>query len=374
MTKEGKSKLKPKKAGAKKAAIQPLRVVYLVGAGATQSEVSFRGAKPVNVLMRDSGSLEGVATRILNRAGTDWKLATGEQSDIEKLISLLVGCGIDSFARKAEEMRQSYFDEIRFSLTEAKVIDDPKLATGLLELHCDEKLKKSVETLTGILTTNHDGLFQIASHKVYGKVNLGIPFKSSEFTCVVEDAVPPIIQLHGSFTWKFSVPIDVASLRKESIYSADTTWIPPAILKESKTYPFNKLSGIAYELLSKRCDVLRVIGASLTQNDWNVLALIFNAQRHRLSTGNDVFRIELIMSHKGGLEIKSNCSYLKEMFPIGALKEGNFEDFKLTPPPATPELSNKFAYWLKEKARYHRNQNQIGTLGRYMSQILGDTK
>src|SRR5713226_1593415 len=106
------------------------------------------------------------------------------------------------------------------------------------------------------------GLLQIASQQVHGSVDLGFPFSSGDFTPATSTDVPPILQLHGSFTWQFGVPPKAVRLRTHSRYPAETIWIPPSILKESRIYPFNKLVGLSYELLAKHCDVLRVVGSS----------------------------------------------------------------------------------------------------------------
>ena len=170
-----------------------------------------------------------------------------------------------------------------------------------------------------------------------------------------------MLQVHGSFTWQFGMPIQVTPLRKTSKYSPETVWIPPTILKESKNYPFNKLLGLAYELLTKRCDVLRVIGASLTQNDWNVLSLIFNAQRHREYVRGSAFRVELIMPHDVGEKIKRECAYIQELTPIGYLSEGQFAEYKETDNPIArdSDLANPFAYWLDQKVEYHERRSEL---------------
>jgi hypothetical protein len=275
---------------AKRKKPSPKRVVYLWGAGATHAEAQHLGAT-VSLLMRDTEHFgEGIAARILKRIGRRPTSAfgAGQSVDIEKLISLLTASGIDAHTELADKMRSNYFAELRARLTSAKAQNNPQLAIRLLQLHLDEKFREEVETLSGMITTNHDGLLQVAFQKVFEAVNLGFRFTSEDFTQTSSNLVPPILQLHGSFTWQFGTPIQVDRLRRNSKYQ-DTVWIPPTILKESKNYPFNKLSGLAYELLARHCDVLRVVGASLTQNDWNVLSLIFNAQRHRESTNRTAF-------------------------------------------------------------------------------------
>jgi hypothetical protein len=338
--------------------IVPKRIVYLWGAGATQGEAQNLGSK-ISLLMSESQFGEGIATRILRRAGKRVSAAYGASAsqalDIEKLISLLAVSGITEHAVLADELRTHYFDELCTSLSDALVIDNPALAMELLAMHNDRKFDREVESLSGILTTNHDGLLQIASQAIFGEVNLAVSFVSEDFAPpALGSSTPPIVQLHGSFTWEFGVPMRVSMLRATSKYSRNTVWIPPTTLKESKNYPFNRLMGLAYELLAEHCDVLRVVGASLTQNDWNILSLIFNAQRHREYTKGNPFRIELIMPQPIGERIVKECGYLRLLTPIGFLSEGQFADFKDKELDTDSDLVNPFAYWLRQKREFHR--------------------
>ncbi len=358
----------------------PKRVVYLWGAGATQAEAQYLGAA-ISLLMRDNKQFgEGIASRILRRMGDDLSSSfyPGHDVDIEKLISLFSASGINKHSRWANRMRSTYFSELCASLSKANVLDIPRLAIELFQMHNDQNFKEEVETLSGIITTNHDGLLQIASQTVFGKLNLGFKFCSHVFTVGNSNSVPAILQLHGSLTWRFGVPIKVAKLHEDSRI-INPVWIPPTILKESKTYPFNKLTGLAYELLAKRCDLLRVVGASLTQNDWNVLSMIFNAQRHREYARGSAFPIELIMPHNDGEMIKYGCSYLKNMMSIGYLTDGRFSEYEerfdqQEEIPADSDLANPFAYWLREKKSYHRIHNgpDAFDVGREVDEPLGE--
>lgn len=356
---------------------RPKHVVYLIGAGATQAEVNYLGANPVNLLMRDSAELggEGLSTAILRKLGAAGFpfMSTDKGIDIEKLISLLESGGVNSQTRLAERMRKLYFQEICNRLVKSKVIRRPTLAIGLLEMHLNQAFRTEVEELTAVLTTNHDGLLQLASQKVYGAVNVGFPFVSNELNPVEGRGIPPILQLHGSFSWIFGLPLRIAPLRRDSKYSSRTVWIPPTVSKELKNYPFNKIGGIAYEILAKRCDVLRIIGSSLTQNDWNILALIFNAQRHRELARGTSFVIQFIMSKDSGEQIQANCSYLKNTFPINHLSEGDFKGYE-TDLPIDSEMRNAFAYWMKEKLNYHLRRREFGNepLTKSMAQIAGE--
>lgn len=351
-------------------------VVYLIGAGATQSEVSYRGAAIVNLLMKDNALGEGVSTAVLKKVKESKLLGTSSGADVEKLISLLSGAGVARLHHIANKMRRHYFGEIVDRLVSSKIIDDPLLATALTELHANAVFDKKVEHLAGILTTNHDGLFQIAAHKVYGHLNLGMPFESDDFVFSDSQDTPPLLQLHGSFAWQFGVPTRITKLKPGVVYSNDTTWIPPTITKEARSYPFNKLIARAYELLAKHCDVLRIVGASLTQNDWNILSLIFNAQKHRECRRGAPFRIELVMPHNRGLAVQEECSFLKNLVPIGFLTEGSFSDYsdyKDDPTKLSSDQQNPFSYWLKEKIRHHHIRNDFdGTpLGASAVQVAG---
>lgn len=356
---------------------KPKQVVYLFGAGATQAETDYLGAQPVNLLMRDSEKAgEGISTAILKKMQSDHSSHRERAGDvdIEKLMSLLAASGVRSLISRAEKMRRLYYDEIETRIVASKILDRPSLAIALLEMHRANSFAREVESLSGIITTNHDGLLHTASQEVFQGLNLGFPFNSSDFTAVTADAAPPIVELHGSLAWRFGIPLTVRRLGQRDNRRTDVVWIPPTILKESATYPFNKLMGIAYELLAKHCDVLRIVGASLSQNDWNILSLIFNAQRHRelrLGTG---FRIELIMSQKGGETIRTNCSFLQNLTPIGHLSEGRFSEYTQETAAQEPEMANAFAYWLKEKLRFHHRRNEFKQLrlDGAMAAVAGD--
>ncbi len=352
------------------------QIVYLIGAGATQAEADYIGARPINLLMKANDIGEGVSTRILRNLDTKWRQFLGQDHsvDIEKLISLLTASGSHRLGRLAESMRKHYFSEILKSLVDSRVIDQPTLAIGLFKLHSDTKFSSETETLSGVLTTNHDGLFQVASQRVFGSVNLGFPFVSDVFTAATSETVPPILQLHGSFTWKLSVPIKVNQLKAGEKYAPETVWIPPTVLKESKNYPFNKMMGIAYELLAKRCDVLRVIGSSLTPNDWNVLSLIFNAQRHRELYKGSAFRVELILPPSYGDSVQKECTYLKNVIPVKFLTEGRLAEYKEEESTFDVEMRNVFAFWLKEKIQHHANREELtGTaMDPVLAEIVGE--
>lgn len=372
-------KPRPRRPRTAKAKPEPTKVVYLFGAGATQAEVSYDGPGNVSLLMGDTNDFpNGIATAVLDRLGPKGESFKADKNpDIEKLISLLTASGVDDHLSTAEEMRQYYFEEICTRLVNAITVERPTLAIALLEMHRNETFQSEVESLSGIITTNHDGLLQAAFMNAFGAVDLGFPFASStDIFSSNGKPIPPLLELHGSFTWSFGLPLKITLLSKSSSYSRDASWIPPTVLKESKHYPFNKLTALAYELLTKHCDVLRVIGSSLTQNDWNILSLIFNAQRHNMFLGSEPFPIEMIMPYRDGLAIAKNSTYLKNILPIRSLKDGDFspyEEWKEENPPIGDDLSNPFYYWLKQKINSHQSKKNFGTkpIGAKMSKVAG---
>ena len=220
----------------------PTRIVYLWGAGATQAEITYSSTTPLNLLMGDNDSLgPGVASRILEalpaKESNPFRVTGGP--DIEKLISLLGASNIRSLEKLADNIRQQYFSEIQKSLIATGVIKTQELADGLLALHSHAEFRK-VEHLSGIISTNHDGLLQSAAQSSYGSLNLGVPFQSDDLKIDTSEDAPPILYLHGSFTWKPGIPISVARLTRQTQYERDGLWIPPSILKDSKSYPYNK--------------------------------------------------------------------------------------------------------------------------------------
>jgi len=337
------------------------RVAYIIGAGATQAEVSYIG-KMINLLMKDKEALgPGISTAVLS-AATDRRKRIGklldsqENTDIEKLITLLAATGAKTNIQDAETLRECYYLEVTDRLKRADVMYSPKLAIGLLQMHKNSKFS-GIENLLGIISLNHDNLFQEASQSVFQGINLGFEFASDDF--IYQPGLPIIIQLHGSFSWTRKIPIFVDKLTSDHKYDREMTWIPPSILKETKDYPFNKLTGLGYELLLK-CDILRIIGCSLSQNDWNLISLIFDAQNAQFSVSRTCFKIELIME----IDDTKELSLFKNVNPIDKLTDGDFSDYgqPFASRPHPSALDNAFEFWLKTKINYHVKQGQLAVV------------
>jgi hypothetical protein len=138
-------------------------------------------------------------------------------------------------------------------------------------------------------------------------------------------------------------------------------WIPPGIEKDKDAYPFNILWGKAFEMLD--CDVLRIVGCKLKQNDWGLLSLIFNTQ---LET-DQTYEIQLIDFHREGELIRQRNGFLRNVKILGELE--NCQDL-VDPPP-----SNPFESWLRLKLASLREKGvRIDELGLdHINALLGAT-
>jgi hypothetical protein len=347
--------------------------VYLGGAGATQAEVDWAPPPEPTHLLMTGGAVEGLGARIIGRLTTGERPAPGDVStDIEKLISLLAASLSKKHNELAETLRGYYMEELRSGILRTRLEEEQGLAEGLLELHKEDSMQ-AVEQLSGIITTNHDGLLQWAMDRVHGGVDIGIDFVSDDLRKSAGSA-PLLLQLHGSFTWSFGAPLRIHQLSRGSVDQSRTVWIPPTTAKESKVFPFNLLAGRAYDLLARHCDVLRVVGSSLSQNDWNLLSILYHAQRHRAEATGRTFAIQLIVGRQACERILESCSFLDNLVPIGFLTEGSFDVFKEPPPEATSnEPQNPLAYWLTEKIDHHSRAAHLGKSGLppHLSRLAG---
>jgi len=205
-------------------------------------------------------------------------------------------------------------------------------------------------------------LLDRAFNEVCKGINYGIKFSCEKGNYTIGEEIAPLIKMHGSFNWKrgaHSIVID--ELQAQAAEQSEMVWIPPSVEKEFDSYPYNLLWGNAFELLN--CDVLRIVGCNLSQNDWGLISLLFNSQ---LKRGAD-YRIELIRSQKGGLETKKNHGYLKNVGVLGDLE--NCEDFD---DPENPP-ANVYYSWLRAKLGVHSGKGiQFEDLGLpHINQIRG---
>ena len=219
---------------------------------------------------------------------------------------------IEKYLDAANKLEGLFCEVIEDNLQVDEKPIDPVLAEALLQLHEVEEVKKE-ESLEGVITVNYDNLVDRAFQEVLSGVNYGINCKcaSKEYNLIL--SAPPLIKLHGSFNWRSEssrtlIDEQQAENRKEML------WIPPGIEKERVRYPFNILWGKAFETLLD-CDLLRIVGCSLSKNDWGLISLLFQTQR-RIGSN---YEIELVNHHKGGLRIREENGFLSNVKVLGEL-------------------------------------------------------
>ncbi len=155
------------------------------------------------------------------------------------------------------------------------------------------------------------------------------------------------MKLHGGFDLKYRN-------KKLSI-------INPGINKNYLELPYNFIWGRALELLIE-CDILRVIGCSLSQNDVGLVDLLFKAHLIR----NQPLRIQLIDFDPPNNRIKENYGFLPKIETASDIEEGLISD----PAIEKPDIGNPFKIWLKAKIEETFNDNEIKKT-RYLKRVLG---
>ena len=332
------------------------KVVYLFGSGATQAVV-----KAINP---DLGLLtidiqEEIETNYSSRGinNTIWNELITKGNDVEHLISVLES----QHNYSASEKLRKYYRDAIVNLSE-KIPTNPlpdNLYSILIDLHHIDGLD---EELLSFITLNYEDILErtISSHFDYSidyiieTINKK-PKKSSTIK---------VFKLHGSFNWSNSRPISVRKMT--ALKSKDTLWIPPGVEKRKENYPFNLLWGKAIEDLLN-CDMLRIVGCSLSRNDWGLIPVLYTVQRFN-ENGRGI-EIEIIDYPDTTKTIKSTYKYLRtkgllEIPDILAFYKNQFH-------PTSPEsliLSeiekkfsdkdkiNPFQEWLDAKADYLINQ------------------
>lgn len=250
------------------------RIVYLFGAGATIAEAQFAG------IDKDL-SLKSTSEMVIERAKSQSEtkdllenISKDDIIDIERYISLLEDMRIQKYVDLAAKLRSMFCECIKSNLCLGGTQITPKLTMALFQMHGIGEVKK-VEELKGAITLNYDSLLDHAFNEVFGSINYGISCKCVCKTYRISQEGSPLIKLHGSFNWRRGFP-NIIIDESYSCTQEEMMWIPPGIEKEREGYPFSLLWGNAYELLD--CDVLRIIGCSLSQNDWGLTSLLFKAR------------------------------------------------------------------------------------------------
>lgn len=334
------------------------KVAYLFGAGASEGALIYSGAYR-SILMKNLGldiaktiEDESILAPIKN------DLVSG--ADIEQLITLHEAAGTRQHSDIAKELKSLFRIELQNRIGELGESFFPQLIAALIDMHSIGGLG---EELVLILTTNYEDLIEKVIQSMNGGINYSVSaiFKDDSY-CLKEQCVP-VLKLHGSFNWKNEYPIVIQdNIEKDE----DTIWIPPGVVKRRDLYPFNIIWGKAKELLE--VDLLRIIGSSLSRNDWELISLIYSTQRLR-TDGKPPYSIELIDYYDVADDIQKRYPYLnmKTMWEldevqkhitdihlpgfieVGTAPEERIEKIAEEYYSSEESKENIFVFWLKAK-------------------------
>ena len=302
------------------------RILYLLGAGASHAEVM----NTTNDITADKYGIliSHVSKRVMERAFSTKKLWSKKplntivsrkgDFNIELLISLLETNRIKETVIK--ELKGFVEDDIKKILSKNRR-SKFFLHKSLFELH--KKIEER-EYLLGLVTLNYDSVADEAYVQIFGQYPNY--FRKYE----TDDAGKPLLKLHGSFDWE--IPIMPIGMNKNYLFP-----------------PYNFIWSKAYDLLT-RCDVLRIIGCSLNQNDLGLVDLLFKAQINR----DKPLEIQLIDFEPKGEKIKSSYGFLS-----GLMKPSEFEDHMFAVEAIMKGSGNPFMIWLREKANKMLSKDEI---------------
>lgn len=347
----------------------PKKIVYLFGAGATQAvlkEINIEYSlmtEDIKAFMLSSGKL---------KLQTEIETQLQINPDVEHLISVLESQYNHSVS---EKLRNSYRDAI-VSLSKCVSRSLPAtLYTVLCDLHLNTRLKEE-EELTCFITLNYEDILERSIEKhLKHKVNYVLETNnetSGEVTIV------DVLKLHGSFSWTNNRPIRVQ--RMSSIKSGGNLWIPPGVDKKKENYPFNLLWGKATDFLFE-CDVLRVVGCSLSRNDWSLIPIVYTAQKFLNHKSLDIEIIDYsdtakkitnnynYLSLKSIVELDEMTSHYKRLFPKSRKNERTKEmESNFVFSPNSP--FNPFSTWLLAKIGQLIETKGINSIDKKVSKFV----
>lgn len=313
---------------AKKAAPPPTPVAYLFGAGATQAELSNYSPDKMsdaNYLAKYSLLLASVSKRVCNDAKRDKDftrqihrlLSTAGLSNIELFVSLLEENQVDTAADIVDKLKSRIQKDILVRLKHRQ--EHFYLHKALFEFH---KKKQARETLIGIISLNYDRIIDEAYELVHRKK----PNYCLSSPTARDDGIP-LLKLHGGFDLEYrnkKLPI-----------------ITPAVRKNYLRLPYNFIWGRALELLMD-CEVLRVVGCSLSQNDLGLIDLLFKAHMSRKTPPI----VQLINFDPVNNPVKENLGFFPRLQPATEIEGHLITDVNIRNELASV---NPFKIWLRAK-------------------------
>jgi hypothetical protein len=302
---------------------KPVKVAYLFGAGATHAEiVNLYPQRNDEIFLKGNGLLmHHVSKRVCEAAAKEGLfdkriglLSPAGLSNIELFISLIENNVINS-EQIILRLKRSLRNDILSRLSASR-LKQFYLHKALLELHKNTGL----EVLLGIISLNYDHVLDEAYETISGEPNYCLTSASPQ------DKLP-LLKLHGGFHLKYrnhALPI-----------------ITPGINKNYLELPYNFVWGRALEILIE-CDILRVIGCSLSHNDIGLVDLLFKAHLAKKSA----FQIQMIDFDPDNNKIQAAYGFLPELkralqIESGLISDESIKDYN--------RGSNPFKIWLKAK-------------------------
>jgi hypothetical protein len=324
------------------------KIVYLFGAGATHAELCTLFDPSEAKFQKEKGLLiKYVSDRVIGKARKNKKYLrdigmvsspTGSLN-IELLISLIESSRIRESAWKTSFLKELVRIDIERILEKATV-KKFYLHKALLELHHHE-ITRTKEEVIGLVSLNYDNVLDEAYKAIYNITpNYSFSLRNSDQVGKI-----PLLKLHGSFGWS-NIKIN-GKMRNLEI-------IPLGANKNYLHVPYNFIWSRALELLIE-CDILRVIGCSLNQNDIHLIDLIFKAHLEKVKE----FEIQIIGPESQGEMIQQNYGFLPNIKRLTQIEP---------PLVADHNSANAFATWLGYKGRRMLKESIQNT--RFLTQLL----
>ncbi|MCX6794776.1 MAG: hypothetical protein NTY31_02210 [Candidatus Falkowbacteria bacterium] len=307
----------------------PKKIVYLFGAGATHAELANLAKDPLSEAFKKKKGLliSDVSSRVMAQAVNKSSYlkdiimvsSTSGSLNIELFISLIENSRICNWQKKTVYLKGLVEKDIKGIIKKEK--SSFYLYKALLDLHNDNEFKKK-EKLLGLISLNYDDVLDLAYKEIYRTKRPNYFFYPNDTEGI------PLLKLHGSFNWD---RINING-RKRNIQI-----IP---LGSNKSYihaPYNFIWNKALEILIE-CDILRIVGCSLSQNDFHLIDLLFKAHLEK----GAAFDIEVIGPDKVGRNIKNFLGFFPNVKPLNEIEQSLIPDAK----PINP-----FKTWLAAKIR-----------------------
>jgi hypothetical protein len=202
------------------------------------------------------------------------------------------------------------------------------LHKALFELH---ELLKS-ETLLGVISLNYDDVVDEAYGEIFGdRPNYCLTSGGST-------GALPLLKLHGGFALRYrQKPLPI---------------ITPGVDKNYLTLPYSFVWGRALELLLE-CDILRIVGCSLSQNDLGIIDLLFKAHTSRKVAPV----LQIVDFDPEDNPIREHLGFFPNVETALNIEGRLIADVDIRRPDSG---ANPFKIWLKAKIEKHLKPPHIG--------------